>query len=166
MSQIILRDLYCEKCTLQFNKKYDFDLHSDLVHGIWEETKVKKKPTIKEEKFEQLQQSEEKIEKPYECNNCSAAFPTKSRLNRHVTSVHVGKKPFQCNICDAKFSMKQQMKRHEDSVHAGKKPFQCNICDAKFSMKQQMKSHEDSVHEGRSLFNAAFVMLALHEIPT
>ena len=41
MSQIILRDLYCEKCTLQFNKKYVFDLHLDLVHG--EEIKIKKR---------------------------------------------------------------------------------------------------------------------------
>ena len=84
MSQIILRDLYCEKCTLQFDKKYVFDLHLDLVHG--EEIKVKKEPLIKEEKFEELQRSEKKIEKPHECNNCSAAFPTKSRLNNHVTS--------------------------------------------------------------------------------
>ena len=41
MSQIILRDLYCEKCTLQFDKKNVFDLHLDLVHG--EEIKVKKR---------------------------------------------------------------------------------------------------------------------------
>ena len=102
MSQIILRDLYCEKCTLQFDKKYVFDLHLDLVHG--EEINVKKEPLIKEQKFKELQRSGKKIEKPHECNNCSAAFPTKSCLNNHVTSVHEGKKPFQCSICDYSFS--------------------------------------------------------------
>ena len=58
MSQIILRDLYCEKCTLQFDKKYVFDLHLDLVHG--EEINVKKEPLIKEQKFKELQRSGKK----------------------------------------------------------------------------------------------------------
>ena len=89
MSQIILRDLYCEKCTLQFNKKYVFDLHLDLVHG--EEIKVKKEPMIKEEKFEELKQSDKEFEKPYECNNCSVAFSTKSRLNIQGVKVYSGK---------------------------------------------------------------------------
>ena len=115
MSQIILRDLYCEKCTLQFDKKYVFDLHLDLVHG--EKIKVKKEPTIKEENFEHLQQSEFFFEKPYECNNCSAAFPTKSHLNKHIASVHEEKKPFQCSTCDFSFSEKGKLKRHIASVH-------------------------------------------------
>ena len=72
MSQIILKELFCEKCTLQFNKKCVFDLHLDLVHG--EMIKIKKEPLIKEEKFEEPQQSEKEIEKPHECNNCGAAF--------------------------------------------------------------------------------------------
>jgi hypothetical protein len=61
MSQIILRDLYCEKCSLQFDKKFVFNLHLDLVHG--EEIKVKKEPLIQAEKFEELRENEKKIEK-------------------------------------------------------------------------------------------------------
>ena len=133
MSQIILRDLYCEKCTLQFDKKYVFALHLDLVHG--EEIKLKKEPLIKEEKFEELQQSEKEIEKPNECNNCGAAFQTKSGLNKHVTSVHEGKKPFQCSICDASFAEKAHLKRHIESVHEKKKLLQCNSCGSCFAEK-------------------------------
>ena len=103
MSQIILRDLYCEKCTLQFDKKYVFDLHMDLVHG--EEIKVKKEQLIKEEKFEELQQSEKELSYPI---------------------THVMDKSFQCDKCDSFFKSKQNLKRHMESVHEGKKPFLCS----------------------------------------
>ena len=121
MNQIIFRNLYCKKCFLEFDNKYVFDCHLALVHG--KGIKVKKEPLIKEEKFEELQQSEKEIEKPHECNNCSAAFSTKSCLNKHVTSVHEGKKPFQCSICDASFAEKGKLNRHIASVHDKKKPY-------------------------------------------
>ena len=35
-------DWFCDKCTLQFDKKYVFDLHLSLVHGV--EMKVKSEP--------------------------------------------------------------------------------------------------------------------------
>ena len=35
-------DWFCHKCTLQFDKKYVFDLHLSLVHGV--EMKVKSEP--------------------------------------------------------------------------------------------------------------------------
>ena len=28
-----MNNLFCEKCTLQFDKEYVFDLHLSLVHG-------------------------------------------------------------------------------------------------------------------------------------
>ena len=40
-------DLFCEKCTLQLDKKYEFDLHLSSVHGV--KIEVKKKPLICEE---------------------------------------------------------------------------------------------------------------------
>ena len=136
MSKIIFRDLYCKKCFLQFDKKYVFDCHLALVHG--EEIKVKKEPVIKEEKFDEFQQSEKQFEKHFKCNNCSVAFPTKPRLNRHVTAVHEGKKPFQCSICDSSFAEKGSLKKHIASVHEGKKPFQCNTCDATFAQNSEL----------------------------
>ena len=54
MNQVILRDWYCEKCSLQFDKTYVYDLHLKLVHG--QEIKVKTEPATSEEKFEELQQ--------------------------------------------------------------------------------------------------------------
>ena len=39
-NRIIVKDLYCELCSLQFDKKYVFDLHMSLVHG--KKIKIKK----------------------------------------------------------------------------------------------------------------------------
>ena len=50
------KDLFCEKCILQFDKKYVFDLHLLLVHR--EEIKVKSEPQICEEKFQKSQKHE------------------------------------------------------------------------------------------------------------
>lgn len=93
----------------KFDRKYVFDLHSNVVHG--EEVKVKKEPVIKEEKFVELQQSGKEFEEPYKCNNCRAAFQKKSCLNRHVTTVHEGNKPFKCTTCDTSFAQKHTLKR-------------------------------------------------------
>ena len=54
MNQVIFRDWYCEKYSLQFDKQYVYDLHLKLVHG--QEIKLKTEPTTNEEKFEELQQ--------------------------------------------------------------------------------------------------------------
>ena len=75
MNQVILRDWYCEKCSLQFDKKYVYDLHLTLVHG--QEIKVKTESTS-EENFEELRQNE-KV------------------LSDHITQV--ADKAFQCDIC-------------------------------------------------------------------
>ena len=123
-------DLFCNRCTLQFNKKYVFDLHLSLIHG--EKMTVKVEPPITEENIQELRTSEQVfsdhvVDTGLKCNTCYSIFKTKQNLNRHVTSVHEEKKPFKCKICDAIFSSKQGMTRHIDSVHEGKKPFKCNM---------------------------------------
>ena len=42
MDEIVLRNMFCTECSLQFNKKIVFDLHLSLVHGI--RTKIKQEP--------------------------------------------------------------------------------------------------------------------------
>ena len=52
-------DLFCKKCSLQFGKKYVYDLHLKLVHG--EKIEVKNEPLNSEETLKEPQTSEEKI---------------------------------------------------------------------------------------------------------
>ena len=40
--EVLMRDLYCFECSLQFDKKYVFDIHLSFVHG--EELEIKQEP--------------------------------------------------------------------------------------------------------------------------
>ena len=53
------RDFFCERCSLQFSKKYVFDLHLSLVHG--EKIEVKVESPICEENLQESQISETKF---------------------------------------------------------------------------------------------------------
>ena len=78
--KIMSRDFFCERCSLQFGKKYVFDLHLSLVHG--EKIEVKVELPLCEENLQDSQISEkefscqslDKREKPFNCNMCNASF--------------------------------------------------------------------------------------------
>ena len=63
------RDLFCDKCSLQFDKKYVFDLHLSLVHE--EEIKVKSEPKILEEQSEKTHEkvcSDPEVDTRFKCH--------------------------------------------------------------------------------------------------
>ena len=57
MNKITAPNLFCTKCSLQFDKKYVYDLHLSLVHG--EKIEVKSEPKICEENFQEPQTNEQ-----------------------------------------------------------------------------------------------------------
>ena len=69
-----MNNLFCEKCTLQFDKKYVFDLHLSLVHG--EKIEIKNEPQISKENFQVHQRNQEDI--------CETNFARKHHLKRNV----------------------------------------------------------------------------------
>ena len=129
--KIMSKQLFCERCSLQFVKKCVFDLHLSVVHG--EKIEVKVESPICEENLHESQISGTKFsyeevhekEKSFKCNVCYVRFTRTSSLKHHMNSVHEGKKPFQCNTCDAKYARNFRLKEHMESVHEGKKPFLC-----------------------------------------
>ena len=112
------RDIFCERCSLQFGKKYVFDLHLSLVHGE-KKIEVKVESPLCEEYLRESQISE--TEFSYQ------AFKKKEKL-------------FKCNVCYASFALVRDLKGHTVSVHEAKKPFQCNICDYSCSQKRDISS--------------------------
>ena len=75
------RDLFCDKCTVQFHKKYVFDLHLSLVHG--EEIKVKSEPQICDEPSEETHEkicSDPEVDTSFKCDVCRSFFKTKRNL--------------------------------------------------------------------------------------
>ena len=147
-----MRDCYCDRCSLQFDKKYVFDLHLSLVHG--ENIEVKKETLISKENSQESQMSEKQfpkseVEKQLQCDECNSVSKTNQNLKRHITSVHEGKKPFKCKICSASFAQKNHLTGHIVTVHEGEKHFKCDICNASFTSKQRLTSHIVSFHEGK-----------------
>ena len=55
----MLRHLFCEKCSIQFGKKYVFDLHLSLVHG--EKIEIKSEPLGFVENLQGIQISEKEF---------------------------------------------------------------------------------------------------------
>ena len=106
-NRIILKDLFCGLCSLQFNKKYVFNLHKSLMHG--KKINVKKEPVILEKEIDFKKYPERHS---IQCEICQASYQTKQGLRIHKLSMHDGKKPFKCEICDASFSQKSDMKKH------------------------------------------------------
>ena len=143
-------DLFCFKCSLQFNEKTWFDLHYSLVHENAIETNLGSTLLESEPKVTKLQ-SESKGK--FKCHSCQASFTRNFNLKYHIYSVHERKKPsFSCNLCGAKIRRKNYLKVHIASVHEGKKPFNCPVCSTNFSRKIYLKGHINSVHEKKKPF--------------
>ena len=85
-------DLFCIECTLQFDKKYAFDLHLSSEHK--EKTVLKSKHVFSEDHV---------VDTSLKCCTCNLLFKTKQKLKRHIDSVHERKNGNKCNICDASF---------------------------------------------------------------
>ena len=73
-----------------------------------------------------------------------------------------------CNTCNSLFQNNISFEKTHctHSVHERKKSFKCKICDARFTQNSDMNRHVASFHEVKSIFNATFVMQALHKIWT
>ena len=109
-------DLYCKKCSLQFDKKVIFNVHLSIVHK--EQIDIKEEPTDSTSKEEP---DETRKKATVRCEICGKTCSHMGHMNKHVASVHEGKKPFKCDICDCRFSQKSHMNSHVASFHEGKK---------------------------------------------
>ena len=87
-------ELYCEKSSLQFDKKAVYYLHLSIAHEEKVEIKL-------EQTFDILEKEMEEPEKiPFQCSYCDKAFSDQNNLKKHVLTTHKKKIPFKCDICD------------------------------------------------------------------
>ena len=108
-----LKDWYCSRCSLQFDKKIIYDMHLSIVHK--ESVKIKEEPLTCEN--ETNLGSEKAL---FMCEFCDSEFETEIILNQHILSYHKENKPFKCDICDYRCSRRSNLKRHVESVHEKK----------------------------------------------
>ena len=160
--------LYCEKCSLQFDKKIVYDIHLSFVHKICGKLESEEKTIeIKEVDSCSVFHSDSKNSDSIEALNKmtkikeedrNAVFQTHSKKQ-----VHEGKKPHKCSICDYSCSTTKNLKKHVEAVHDGKKPHKCSICNYSSSTKGDLKKHVEAVHDGKNRINAQFVITAFHK---
>ena len=101
-------DLYCLKCSLQFDKKTIFDMHLNIVHN----EKIEE-PTDRTSKEEPDETRKKAIVR---CEICGKTVFHMGSMKKHISSVHEKKKPFKCEICDYSCSQKGHMNRHVESI--------------------------------------------------
>ena len=157
--------LFCDECSLQFDKKIVYDIHLSIVH--------KTKDKVEEETIQLKEENEglsilcdnkksknnlpsldlrNKKNISHKCSICDYTTSSKGNLKRHIDSIHSGKKPHKCLICDHITSSKGNLKQHIEAVHEGKKLFKCFICDYSTSNNGGLKRHIEAVHEGKKLY--------------
>ena len=161
MEKIIIKDLYCFLCSLQFDKKVIYDIHQKIVHNYVSREEPSVLTEIKTEAQEIDVPTESrndattsgKIEltgrKYFACPHCNKTFTRSSSVKRHER-IHNGKKPFACRYCDKTFIESVKLRRHE-RIHTSEKPFACKYCEKTFNQSGILKRHEN-IHTGEKPF--------------
>lgn len=83
----------------------------------------------------------------YKCTQCDYKSAQKSKLTRHIKSVHNKIKDIECTQCDYKCSRKSSLNIHIKQVHDKIKDIKCPQCDYKCSTKGSLNRHIKMVHD-------------------
>ena len=153
----------CKLCDKSFaankKQKQEFKDHISNVHGGNTEKCEEcgeEFPNISSLK-PHIKQVHGKGPKKFHCDKCFAAFHIKSRLDKHVRTVHEGIKDFHCDRCGKSFTTKDRMLCHVKAMHEGldieaRRVFNCNLCTHNFISQQNLLRHVSSVHFGEKNF--------------
>ena len=84
------------------------------------------------------------------CKSCKKYFKSISKLNYHITTVHIDYRPYACKICHCTFKSNSNLRLHY-TVHKNNKPFKCKTCDKRFKTKTHLITHFQT-HSAERLF--------------
>ena len=103
------KELFCEKCSLQFDEKAVYDIHFLIEHE-----------NMNEQAFD-VKNQEDNTLKPRTKNAKSNEVPLEQtaqpkRKGKHIASIHEGKKLYNCMLCDNNFIYRISLKEHICSV--------------------------------------------------
>uniref|UniRef100_A0A914YMI9 C2H2-type domain-containing protein n=1 Tax=Panagrolaimus superbus TaxID=310955 RepID=A0A914YMI9_9BILA len=104
------------------------DIINVVAHGdiVYEETKKRKGPTIKE------------------CEYCGLTLKYPSKIAAHMRT-HTGERPYSCKYCRQTFTQRTPWKSHLKR-HEGDTPFKCSYCSKAFPNPSTCKAHIKRVH--------------------
>ena len=107
-------------------------------------TQTKSRPIIRNNASKKKVSKTDGIKFP--CHQCDKQYTAKSKLTRHIQSVHEGVK-YTCNQCGKQYTKQDSLITHIQSVHEGVK-YACNHCDYQATSQSNLKIHIQSKHEG------------------
>lgn len=105
--------------------------------------------SLREDKYLSAKQAvKKKPNRTVTCELCGKDFDFKSKLNRHLNSVHLNNRPYPCVVCSKKFRTKKDYANYKLYVHdlEGRKLFGCWSCGLSFMTQTQRERHEKCVH--------------------
>ncbi|XP_054769051.2 zinc finger protein 135-like [Lytechinus pictus] len=148
----------CDICGKTFGRKYSADrhrkTHADDKLGLIHQTFIPPPPsTSNTNSIANLLPKLERVQgfdKPFRCDQCTAAFSQRSHLRNHLRT-HSGEKPYGCDACGKTFSRKYSAMRHM-RTHTGEKRFKCEFCGNCYSQRFHLRDHLRT-HTGEKPFN-------------
>jgi len=96
------------------------------------------KSVIKQENITQVERKEK-----HQCEQCSFETIDKSKLKKHLDTVHIS---ISCDQCEYKTMDKGNLKKHIESLHKGIK-FSCGQCSYTAALKGNLKKHIFTNHQ-------------------
>ncbi|XP_028156450.1 zinc finger protein 26-like [Ostrinia furnacalis] len=87
--------------------------------------------------------NKEHISHSHICQICGLSFINMIRLNRHITSSHIG---FRCSLCSKVFASCYKLDIHKVRLHGHVKSHSCDLCSESFENGYLMKVHMGKVH--------------------
>ena len=99
--EVFNKDFYCYECSLQFDKKYVFDVHLSVVHG--EKLNIKQEPGTQPSVIHEVKELEIKQQGE---ENTWKNEPERRKVIKKKASGRKGKEKNKCDICNANFERK------------------------------------------------------------
>ena len=122
-------DYICFICESKFKRSDNLYQHSREVHNINDRKQIFKGINDQGDQFP--------------CLTCGSIFKVRSKLERHIKTVHASIPSFACDVCDETFSRKDNLKRHVDQAHANEGAvYECETCKKTFTRREHLNRHK------------------------
>ncbi|XP_055614603.1 zinc finger and BTB domain-containing protein 17-like [Uranotaenia lowii] len=95
-------------------------------------------------------------ERPYACDRCDKAFSTVTKLNIHISGVHLKQRKYTCDICAKSFLDSGNLRNHK-VTHGGERKYVCDFegCGKGFALPGTLRVHQ-KLHTQDKEFSCEF----------
>nr|CAI5857397.1 unnamed protein product [Callosobruchus analis] len=127
------KPFFCEMCGRAFVSRRYLRYHVHKSHLEQNDESEKKELS---EVFKRKKCKETKAE----CQHCHKLV-SRTFLQRHIRTQHLGERPYTCKICSKTFTQAGTLKGHMHH-HTGERPYSCAVCYKSYAAKINLKKHK------------------------